>query len=101
MIIETQKLYLISNVMGHYKIGIAKDVEARLRILQTGNSTKLNILRIYTVDYPREREQRVHDMFAEKRLLGEWFDSSTNIDCLHRYIISECKGILETDNTQC
>ena len=76
-----QNVYVLSVPSGYFKVGIAKDPEARRRDLQCGNPEPIR-LEGYT-DYPwllgddgvdpRQMERRVHALLAEYRVSGEWF----------------------------
>lgn len=59
------------------KIGWSKNPQKRLKQLQTGNSNKLKILKIY--DVPRVKERFLHKaLFRFKiRHNGEWFKISS------------------------
>jgi hypothetical protein len=66
-------VYIISD--GTFtKIGWSKDPQKRLRQLQTGNSLRLKLLKIYEV--PRIKERYLHKaLFRYKvRHNGEWFN---------------------------
>ncbi len=71
-------LYVIGNKSNRQKIGFSKNVEKRLKTLQTGNSEEL--LLHYYVSVPENRvrilEKKIHQELSYKRLKGEWFDMS-------------------------
>ena len=57
-----------------YKIGKAKNVNSRLSGLQTGSPYLLELLHaIHCKDYTRA-ESYLHNVFADRRGLGEWFE---------------------------
>ena len=62
---------------GHQvKIGVAKDVEKRLKGMQTGNPHKLIILAKIPCDSRRHAlhlEATLHERFKKDRMTGEWF----------------------------
>lgn len=59
----------------HYKIGItSRDVVDRLKELQTGNHTKLEVVRCYEFGNAEKVEQNLHGHFSSLRTNGEWFD---------------------------
>ena len=67
-------LYLIENVTtGTIKIGISKNPTERLKQLQTGNANKLQLIKVYDVEEDHHWEKRLHKMFWQNRLKGEWF----------------------------
>jgi len=65
-------IYVIEGAAGHYKIGYTRGpVGKRLRALQTGNPVKLRIE--MTLTGTEREEQRLHALFSDKRVVGEWF----------------------------
>ena len=69
-------IYLINaDNSERYKIGITsrKNLNHRLRNLQTGCSDKLNVIKTYETDYASLIEKTLHREFAAKQLMGEWF----------------------------
>lgn len=73
-------VYLIGEVgdEGRYKIGStrAKNVNTRMKQLQTGNSSELYIVQFYETDYPFKLEKMLHNHFKSRNLIGEWFELS-------------------------
>lgn len=71
-------IYVIGNNEKRQKIGFSKDVNKRLKSLQTGNPEKL-ILHHY-VEIPENRvriiEKKIHTELSYKRISGEWFNLS-------------------------
>ena len=64
-----------------FKIGISKDVDKRLKQLQTGNPHKLKcIFRIESLEIKATKiEATIHQFFKEankKHVLNEWFNLS-------------------------
>lgn len=55
------------------KIGVAKNIEARKRGLQTGNSSELRLLGWINTKATFEIERRLHEHFRATRVRGEWF----------------------------
>lgn len=69
----TKDLYFIREVgTTHYKIGISSNVEKRLGALQSANSNKLEI--VCVIKYGELFERRLHDLFEDRNIHGEWFD---------------------------
>lgn len=64
-------VYFIAAYRGLIKIGVAKDVQARLRALQTGSGVALTLLATVPGSYALERHY--HQRFASRRRHGEWF----------------------------
>ena len=73
-------VYLIGEIdnKGRYKIGStkAKDVNKRLKQLQTGNSSELFIKESYETEHPFKLEKMLHNHFKSSNLIGEWFELS-------------------------
>ena len=73
-------VYLIGEIdnKGKYKIGStkAKDVNKRLKQLQTGNSSELFIKESYETEHPFKLEKMLHNHFKSSNLIGEWFELS-------------------------
>ena len=73
-------VYLIgeTNNVGKFKIGStrAKDVNKRLKQLQTGNSSELFIKESYETEHPFKLEKMLHNHFKSSNLIGEWFELS-------------------------
>lgn len=76
-------LYLIrSGSRGPIKIGVAVNVEKRLQSLQVGNPYELTVL--VKIDCQSrakayETENKLHRIYARKRMRGEWFDGGINL----------------------
>ena len=73
-------VYLIGEVGNstNYKIGStrAKNVNKRLKQLQTGSSSELYIKESFETEHPFKLEKMLHNHFKEKNLIGEWFELS-------------------------
>lgn len=70
-------IYLIrSKENGYYKIGISKNPQKRLKQLQTGNASELEIIHLYKTEYASKIEKTLHNLYSHNRLEGEWFDLS-------------------------
>lgn len=54
------------------KVGLARDVLARMAELQTGNPRRLNLM--YVLPGDRHLEKGLHRCLKGSRRLGEWFD---------------------------
>lgn len=63
-------------MIGHQKIGISKNVETRLKSIQTGNPEKLYIHHKEPVNpkIVKIMERAIHRELGYKRQKGEWFD---------------------------
>ena len=70
-------VYFIQSATSEIKIGMAIDVQARLKGLQTAHPVKLELL-AFTIG-GREQEKAYHATFADHRLHGEWFTPHPDI----------------------
>lgn len=71
------------------KIGLAKDVGARLSAMQTGSPIPLTLIGLIP---GRQRvEERIHALFAEERRKGEWFARSSRLEDFLRQ--AECDPV--------
>lgn len=74
-------LYFIrSEAQEAVKIGFAKDPEARLGILQTGNPSKLKLYQTFPATLAVE--QAIHTAFRDYAIKGEWYPDISLWDCL-------------------
>jgi len=58
------------------KVGIAKDVAKRVKVLQTGNGGRLEV--VHTIPFSSralafKKEASLHKMYSSYRMHGEWF----------------------------
>lgn len=57
------------------KIGLTRQgAEKRIKNLQTGNSSDLEIYRTIQTPNPNQLEKFLHDVFQDKHVRGEWYD---------------------------
>lgn len=57
-----------------YKIGVTRSKNSkRLKQLQTGNSTKLDVLYLHETKYPFRLETMLHSYYINHRINGEWY----------------------------
>jgi predicted GIY-YIG superfamily endonuclease len=69
-------IYLIkSSINNYYKIGIAKDINKRMKTLQTGNAEELILINNYktTSNVVSKLEFSLHNYYNLKHIKGEWF----------------------------
>ena len=92
-------VYLIGEKdnIGKYKIGStkAKDVNKRLKQLQTGNSSELFIKEYYETEHPFKLEKMLHNRFKSSNLIGEWFELSESDTKAFRGICEEKEKIIK------
>lgn len=58
----------------HYKIGRTKDLKSRISGIGAKLAIAPVVLATFPVDDAPAAESRLHELFAHKRLNGEWFD---------------------------
>jgi hypothetical protein len=73
-------VYLIGEIgnENRFKIGATKckDINKRLKQLQTGNSEGLYIKESFETTRPFKLETMLHNRFKTSNLIGEWFELS-------------------------
>lgn len=93
-------VYLIGEKdnIGKYKIGStkAKDVNKRLKQLQTGNSSELFIKEYYETEHPFKLEKMLHNHFKSSNLIGEWFELSEGDTEAFRGVCEEKEKIISS-----
>jgi len=73
---KRQFVYIIGNGDNDYiKVGVSKDVEKRLKQLQTGSWSKLSVLyKSMVCSNAFDIERLIHCSFEDKGVNGEWYD---------------------------
>jgi hypothetical protein len=56
-----------------YKIGLAVNVDSRLKSHQTSNPFEVRLAMAYFVNNMRQEEAVLHAMFSDKLVRGEWY----------------------------
>lgn len=74
------------------KIGIAQDVNARLRALQAGAAQPLNL--IGSIKGNLRREQEIHNAIKQYRIKGEWYRDCPEVratiqNCFNNFDLAE------------
>lgn len=75
-------IYVIGVESGPVKVGISSSPGSRLGAIQTGCHFKIDILysrRCKDRDHALKNEKIFHDVYAEKRLVGEWFNIDADL----------------------
>ena len=93
-------IYLVTD--GKYtKIGATSyNVKKRLNELQTGNAKELKIIYEYKVKNKFSTEKMLHDMFLDKKILGEWYYlnfEDIQIIMSNKFNVEQNKCILDKD----
>ena len=78
----------VMECQGMYKIGVSKDVEKRQKQL-TKTPIPVNIIYISPqIDYAYECERNLHEIFEEKKIMGEWFLlNDYDIEAIEKFFI--------------
>lgn len=74
--------FILNKDSNAVKIGRAKDLEKRMKALQTSSPAKLKLIKSVQVEggeEAHELEQSLHKQFSEIRLAGEWFKAEANL----------------------
>lgn len=82
MITERTFVYAIGTEDGPVKVGITQSLHSRLRALQNGSPQKLELIWVYTTqdrEAALRMERDFHEVYAEHRLEGEWFQITAEI----------------------
>ena len=58
---------------GIYKVGVSKNVEKRVKQLQTGNPEKIEIVKTFLSDYPYKIESVLHRSYQRNHVQGECY----------------------------
>lgn len=75
---DDRYVYFVASDSGPIKIGLASNVEARIKSLQTAHPFKLTLLA--TSEGGQAQERDYHTRFAAHRLHGEWFARCPDIE---------------------
>ena len=76
----------------YIKIGIAENIDSRIKGLQIGNARRLMLVEYIWFNSKSAAlwaERELHEMYKNKRVLGEWFDIGFDYDFLA--LISEIR----------
>jgi hypothetical protein len=78
---------MIDKNTGYYKIGKSVDPKHRERTLQ---SEKPTIEMLYVFSAKSSDEKKLHEIFKQKRIRGEWFDlSGSDVQLINTYFIEK------------
>lgn len=61
------------NSDGIYKVGVSKNVERRVKQLQTGNPEPIEIVKTFLSEYPYKIESLLHRRFKRNQVQGECY----------------------------
>ena len=89
-----------------YKIGTSENINARIKAMDTGCPTNLNL--IHYVDGNKAIEKRLHHKFNKYRKKGEWFqfDENTKIRVIeymnnNKFSFKKFKNKISTELSSC
>jgi hypothetical protein len=95
---QAEFVYFVeSEVTNLIKIGVARDMTARLRALQTGSPDKLKVVALIRDPDPKRLEHELHVRFRRSRSHGEWFAASAD---LVDYIVANAKSPAEDERDE-
>lgn len=67
----------------YHKIGITKDVEYRLKQLQTASPYEIKVITAIKIDNAEKLEKELHKRYSANHIRGEWFELPTSeVDAL-------------------
>ena len=94
---EATSVYFITD-SSFVKIGVAIDINKRLRQLQTGNARKLFLL--MRIDFTNggcayAAEADLHEIFKERRCGGEWFKLLNDDLFIHMFFQQKTENMIE------
>ena len=66
----------------YYKVGITRNnAEGRVQSFQTGCPYKLRLVMMFRSNEIEDLEARIHTQFADRNVIGEWFDLDPQAFC--------------------
>ena len=86
-----KSVYLIQSLEdGHYKIGVSKHPNKRIKQLNTGNSSELKLVEVYQSELAYQIEKILQRRYSYLKKEGEWFDMSISNEAT---FLKECLEI--------
>lgn len=93
-------VYLIGEIgnENRFKIGSTKckDVNKRLKQLQTGNSKELYIKQSFETTHPFKLEKMLHNRFKSSNIIGEWFELSKGDVATFKTVCESLQHIIDS-----
>ncbi len=76
----------------NYKIGVTRNLNQRLKQLRNSIPIELNLILYIETPFAFKFEKRLHEIFKDKRLTGEWFKLNQKETWLlfWRLLLHEC-----------
>jgi hypothetical protein len=80
-----------------FKIGMTKhkDIQKRIKELQTGNPNEIWLHSYYETDYPLKIEKMMHGKHAPSNIKNEWFDLNVSQVFNFKEECKQCEEILK------
>lgn len=66
-------VYLAQAETGHYKIGISRNPDRRIKHFDTIMPVRVFLIHNFPCDNCRKAEEELHQRYANQRTAGEWF----------------------------
>lgn len=93
-------VYLICNpATEQYKIGVTrKDINTRIKQLQTGNGCDLHLVAFHKSEAPFYIEKMLHKEFHRYNVKNEWFEIDNNMNIINMFneACNKYEGIIKT-----
>lgn len=70
---DKRYVYLLKTPENIYKIGVATNVEKRIKQLQTGCADKITLVDKFLSKYPFKIESTLHRRYECDKIKGEWY----------------------------
>lgn len=80
-------IYFITDGV-YVKIGVATNLDKRLKGLQTGNPRELKILYSFFTEWPYVVEAKLHKKYKHKHIRCEWFDILDDFPLVRTYYLT-------------
>lgn len=66
-------VYLLKTPENVFKIGVAKNIDKRIKSLQTGCADKITLVDKFLSNYPFKIESTLHRRYEDVKVNGEWY----------------------------
>jgi len=84
-------IYLIRlSENSYYKIGVTKNINKRIKQLQTGNAEEIYLIDSYQSEYAYKIENALHNFYSNKNKYNEWFEFTLEDEV---NFLKDCKKI--------
>jgi predicted GIY-YIG superfamily endonuclease len=72
-------VYVVKDKRHECKVGMTKNVQARVKQLQTGHPMSLSVAKVFSFESKMQAlhiEKSIHKMYRNHKMKGEWFNKS-------------------------